>query len=73
MINIVGARPQFIKVAMVAKALRCIPNITNILVHTGQHQDDSMNQIVSVELGTPESGCNSGIGGCANGQSDDVG
>ena len=67
-INIVGARPQFIKVAMVSKALRHISNITNILVHTGQHYDDNMSRVFFEELEIPEPDYNLGIGGGTHGQ-----
>ena len=37
--TIVGARPQFIKAAAVSKAFAAQGNITEVLVHTGQHFD----------------------------------
>ncbi len=47
---VVGARPQFIKLAPVSKALRSLPGMTEILIHTGQHYDDSMSGIFFDEL-----------------------
>lgn len=41
-VNIVGARPQFIKAAMVSRALHSRANVTETLIHTGQHYDDDM-------------------------------
>jgi UDP-GlcNAc3NAcA epimerase len=60
-ISIVGARPQFIKAAVVSKALaqRGIPEI---IIHTGQHYDDSMSQIFWDEMDIPASTVNLGIG-----------
>ena len=50
-LSIVGARPQFIKAAMVSRALR--PHTREILLHTGQHYDDNMSRVFFEELGLP--------------------
>ncbi len=47
---VVGARPQFIKLAPVSRALRSMPGVTELLIHTGQHYDDSMSKIFFDEL-----------------------
>jgi UDP-GlcNAc3NAcA epimerase len=44
-VSIVGARPQFIKAAMVGRALAEHAHVREILVHTGQHFDDNMSEI----------------------------
>lgn len=49
--TIVGARPQFIKVAPVSKALRETGALKEILIHTGQHFDADMSDIFFEELG----------------------
>ena len=41
-VNVVGARPNFMKMAPLMRAMRRHPEITATLVHTGQHYDDSM-------------------------------
>ena len=58
-ITIVGARPQFIKAAMVSQAIQS-QNINNphkhiqeLILHTGQHYDDNMSQIFFSELNIP--------------------
>lgn len=48
-LTIVGARPQFIKVAPVSVALREV-GLDEYLVHTGQHYDDEMSEIFFREL-----------------------
>lgn len=49
-ITIVGARPQFIKAAIVSRALKQQSSFQEILVHTGQHYDNNMSQIFFDEL-----------------------
>lgn len=51
-LTIVGARPQFIKAAPVAAALKSA-GITEILIHTGQHFDTNMSDVFFDELGIP--------------------
>lgn len=48
--TIIGARPQFIKVAPVSKALRQRRGSTEVLIHTGQHHDASMSDVFFTEL-----------------------
>ncbi|MBX7066606.1 MAG: UDP-N-acetylglucosamine 2-epimerase (non-hydrolyzing) [Parachlamydiales bacterium] len=59
-ISIVGARPQFIKAAAVARA---IPE-GHFLIHTGQHYDANMSDIFFEEMEIPKPKYNLGIGGC---------
>lgn len=49
--TIVGARPQFIKVAPVSRALARGGKVREVLVHTGQHHDAGMSDIFFAELG----------------------
>jgi UDP-N-acetylglucosamine 2-epimerase len=66
-VNIVGARPQFIKAAPVSKALRAAGH-NELLVHTGQHYDYGMSQVFFDELGVPAPAVNLGIGSAAHGR-----
>jgi len=63
-LTVVGNRPQFIKAAAVSGPLRA--QHEEILVHTGQHYDDSLSSVFFSELGlqTPEREL--GIGGGSN-------
>lgn len=60
-VTVVGARPQFIKAAPMSRALRA--EHREILIHTGQHYDDSMSAVFFRELGIPEPDVHLGAGG----------
>lgn len=66
-ITVVGARPQFIKAAMVSKALRSL-NISEEIIHTGQHFDKNMSEIFFEEMEIPAPSINLGVGGGTHGQ-----
>src|SRR5438046_1141730 len=65
-VTIVGARPQFIKAAVVTMALRQA-DIEEVLVHTGQHHDVAMSEIFFTELEIPSPAVNLGISGGQHG------
>ena len=67
-ITVVGARPQFIKAAVVSRALKSQPGIEEVIVHTGQHFDANMSSIFFEELGIPAPKYNLGIGGGTHAQ-----
>ncbi|MGH8657506.1 MAG: non-hydrolyzing UDP-N-acetylglucosamine 2-epimerase [Gammaproteobacteria bacterium] len=60
--NIVGARPNFMKVAPLIREMQRCPDISPLLVHTGQHYDDKLSRIFFSELGIPEPDINLGVG-----------
>ncbi len=54
-INVVGARPNFMKMAPIIEAMQRYPErIQQLLVHTGQHYDEAMSQSFFVDLGMPK-------------------
>ena len=65
-VTVVGARPQFIKAAVVSRILR--KNHTEILVHTGQHYDYNMSEQFFKELNLPAPDYNLGISGGTHAQ-----
>jgi UDP-GlcNAc3NAcA epimerase len=68
-LTVVGARPQFIKAAVVSRAFKeSKPEIKEILVHTGQHYDSNMSDVFFDELDIPQPTYNLCIGGGTHGQ-----
>lgn len=61
-VSVVGARPQFIKCALVSRRLRTAASLREILLHTGQHYDPDMSRIFFDELRIPEPDYHLGIG-----------
>jgi len=61
-INIVGARPNFMKIAPLMAAYANNDNIEPILVHTGQHYDEKMSKSFFDELNIPKPDINLEIG-----------
>jgi UDP-GlcNAc3NAcA epimerase len=65
-VTVVGARPQFVKAAVVSAAL-AREGIPELLVHTGQHYDAALSDVFFEELGLPAPGRHLGIGGLSHG------
>lgn len=51
---IVGARPNFMKIAPIMRAIKHSPAVKGYLVHTGQHYDEAMKHRFFEQLGIPE-------------------
>lgn len=52
-LNIVGARPNFMKIAPIMERMKASHRITPVLVHSGQHYDQNMNDVFFDQLGIP--------------------
>lgn len=61
-INVVGARPNLMKIAPIISEMRRFPDMEPILVHTGQHYDANMSGVFFKELGIPKPDYNLGVG-----------
>lgn len=66
-VTIIGARPQFIKAAVLSNKFRNIKDNIEILVHTGQHYDENMSDIFFDELNIPKPDYNLGVGSASHG------
>ena len=61
-VHVVGARPNFMKIAPILDACREVDGFENLLVHTGQHYDDRMSDLFFRQLGIPEPDLFLGVG-----------
>lgn len=61
-VNIVGARPNLMKIAPLIREIQRYPGIHQTLIHTGQHYDDKMSQIFFDELDIPRPDVYLGVG-----------
>lgn len=61
-VSVVGARPNFMKVAPLCRAFKAYPQIEHLLVHTGQHYDVRMSEQFFRELDIPRPDVNLEIG-----------
>ena len=68
-LTVLGARPQFVKAATVSRAIRNAENgeVSEIIVHTGQHYDEKMSQVFFEELDIPSPHYNLGISDLSHG------
>lgn len=72
-VSIVGARPQFVKLAPVCRAVSAHNqaggvHIDHLIVHTGQHYDPELSDIFFDELEIPKADVNLGVGSAPHGQ-----
>jgi UDP-N-acetylglucosamine 2-epimerase (non-hydrolysing) len=61
-VSVVGARPNFMKIAPIHAAFQGIPSVRHILVHSGQHYDQGLSGAFFRDLGLPEPDINLEVG-----------
>jgi len=61
-VNVVGARPNFMKVAPIHRRMLRDSHFTPLLLHTGQHYDEKMSKTFFDELGMPQPDIYLGVG-----------
>ena len=65
--TIIGARPQFIKAAVVSRAINNVKNVDEIIIHTGQHYDQMMSDIFFEEMEIRKPNYNLNVNGLSHG------
>lgn len=60
---VAGARPNFMKIAPIVRALQAQHALSFKIIHTGQHYDREMNEVFFEELGIPQPDLFMGAGG----------
>lgn len=61
-LSVVGARPQFVKLAPVAEALARAGDVAHRVLHTGQHYDPEMSEVFFADLALPSPDVELGVG-----------
>lgn len=61
-VSVVGARPNFMKVAPLHRAFRKYDSVEHLVVHTGQHYDENMSKVFLEDLELPEPDVYLGVG-----------
>lgn len=67
-VNVVGGRPNFPKIAPILEAMAEVPTFAALLVHTGQHYDHEMSRIFFEDLKIPEPDFFLGVGSGSHAQ-----
>ncbi len=66
--TILGARPQFVKAATISRIISPLPDVRELVIHTGQHYDSNMSEIFFNELNIPRPDYNLAIGSGSHGK-----
>ncbi len=67
LLQIIGARPQFIKAAALSREINLFSDLQDVIVHTGQHFDPNMSEIFFEEMGIPLPNYNLHVHGLGHG------
>ncbi len=66
LMSVVGARPQFVKLAPIARAAAAA-GVEHVIVHTGQHYDPMLSDVFFADLGIPAPDVHLGVGSGSHG------
>ena len=66
-LSVVGARPQFVKLAPIAEVFASAGDVEHVIVHTGQHYDAAMSGAFFDDLRIPTPDVNLGVGSGSHG------
>ena len=66
-VTILGARPQFVKAAVLSRVIKLHGEIKEVIVHTGQHFDSNMSAVFFEEMEIPKPKYNLDINGMGHG------
>ena len=66
-LTILGARPQFVKAAVLSRIITEHNEIEEVIIHTGQHYDTNMSDVFFEEMGIPKPKYNLAINGLGHG------
>jgi len=66
-LTILGARPQFVKAAVLSRVIKTHNEIQEIIIHTGQHYDNNMSGVFFKEMEIPKPKYNLAINGLGHG------
>ena len=68
LLSVVGARPNFMKIAPIAHELAKRDDVQHVIVHTGQHYDANMSKVFFEDLEIPEPDIYLGVGSGSHSQ-----
>jgi UDP-GlcNAc3NAcA epimerase len=68
LVSIVGARPQFVKLAVICRAVAKREGWRHRIIHTGQHYDPALSSVFFEELGIPRPDHDLGVGSGSHGE-----
>ncbi|MEQ9285441.1 MAG: UDP-N-acetylglucosamine 2-epimerase (non-hydrolyzing) [Cyclobacteriaceae bacterium] len=66
-LTVIGARPQFIKAAVLSRVIANKEDVQEVIVHTGQHFDHNMSDVFFEEMDIPHPDYNLNINGLSHG------
>ena len=66
--TIIGARPQFIKAALISEKINSFHSLSEVIIHTGQHYERNMSNIFFEEMNIPKPNYNLNINQMEYGQ-----